>query len=185
MVDIEKAELAVKMLLEAIGENPEREGLLETPKRVAKMYTEICGGYEDDETVHLSKTFKCEDSELVIEKDIVFHSTCEHHMLPFYGHVHIAYIPNDKVVGLSKLCRVVEVFARRLQIQEQLCKQIANSIYETLDAKGVMVIIEAEHTCMSMRGVKKPGTKTITVSTCGILRDDLEKQKYISDMIRL
>lgn len=184
MVNIEKTENAIRMLLEAIGEDPNREGLLDTPKRVAKMYNEIVGGYQEDASVHLSKTFKCEDAEFVLEKGIVFHSICEHHLLPFYGKVHIAYIPNDKVVGLSKLCRVVEVYARRLQIQEQLCKQIANSIYESLNAKGVMVIIEAEHTCMTMRGIKKYGSKTVTISTCGILREDILKQKYILEMVR-
>ncbi|HHX61608.1 MAG TPA: GTP cyclohydrolase I FolE [Epulopiscium sp.] len=185
MIDIEKAENAIRMLLEAIGENPNREGLLDTPKRVAKMYSETLAGYEEDASVHLSKIFTCEDSELVLEKDIIFHSLCEHHMLPFFGKVHIAYIPNDQVVGLSKLARVVDVYARRLQIQEQLCKQIASSVFECLNPKGVMVIVEAEHTCMTMRGIKKYGSKTVTISTYGTFRDDILRQKYILEMLKV
>lgn len=167
MVDIKKAEEAVRMLLEAIGEDPNREGLVETPHRVAKMYTEILAGMDQDAKEHLSKVFGVESSDIVIEKDITFYSMCEHHMLPFFGKVHIAYIPNEKVVGLSKLARTVEVFARRLQLQEQMTNQIADAIEKELGAKGVLVFVEAEHTCMTMRGVKKPGSKTQTYATRG------------------
>lgn len=131
-----------------------REGLRETPERIARMYEEICGGMTEDAGKHLQKTFSVSDSGIVMEKDIVFYSMCEHHMLPFYGKAHIAYIPDGKVVGLSKLARTVEVFAKRLQIQEQMTAQIADAIMEHLSPKGVMVVIEAEHMCMTMRGVK-------------------------------
>lgn len=167
MVDIEKAEQAIKMLLEAIGEDVNREGLVETPKRVAKLYAEVLEGMDADAQEHLSKVFNVKSNDVVIEKDITFYSMCEHHLLPFFGKVHIAYIPNNKVVGLSKLARTVEVFARRLQLQEQLTNQIADSIEKELDAIGVLVYIEAEHTCMTMRGVKKPGTKTVTYGVRG------------------
>ncbi len=183
MVDIKKAEEAVKMLLEAIGEDPNREGLLDTPSRVAKMYGEITSGYDDDAKTHLSKVFTSENADVVIEKDIEFHSLCEHHMLPFIGKIHIAYIPNGKVVGLSKLARVCETFSRRLQIQEQLTNQIADSVEKELNAFGVMVIIEAVHTCMTMRGVKKVGTKTVTVATRGKIKSDLALQKNIQDLM--
>ena len=172
MVDIAKAETAVRMLLEAIGEDPNREGLVDTPKRVAKMYTELLSGMDEDASTHLSKVFTVENSDIVIEKDITFYSMCEHHMMPFFGKVHIAYLPKDKVVGLSKLARTVEVYARRLQIQEQLTNQIANAIMTELDARGVLVMIEAEHTCMTMRGVKKPGSKTITYARRGEFETD-------------
>ncbi|WP_101772221.1 GTP cyclohydrolase I FolE [Peptostreptococcus faecalis] len=183
MVDIKKAEEAVKMLLEAIGEDPNRSGLIETPKRVAKMYAEITNGYNDDAKVHLSRVFESENTDVVVEKDITFFSTCEHHLMPFFGKAHIAYIPNGKVVGLSKLGRLVDVYAKRLQLQEQMTTQIADSLMEELDALGAMVIIEAEHTCMSMRGVKKVGSKTITVATRGCIKDNMALQKSIQDMV--
>lgn len=167
MVDKAKIEEAVKMLLEGIGEDVTREGIRETPQRVARMYEELFGGMEVDAATHLSKTFERETSDIVIEKDISFYSMCEHHLLPFFGNVHIAYIPNDRVVGLSKLARTVEVFARRPQIQERMTKQIAKEVMNRLDAQGVMVMIEAEHMCMSMRGIKKPGSKTVTSCALG------------------
>lgn len=185
MVDREKAMTAITMLLEAIGENPNREGLLETPLRVARMYEELTAGYDDSAKTHLSKVFTATDAEVVLEKDISFHSLCEHHMLPFFGKVHIAYIPNGKVVGLSKLARVVEVFARRLQIQEQMTNQIADAINDELCPKGVLVIVEAEHTCMTMRGIKKIGSKTVTSSSRGEFKGNLELQKYVRELISL
>ena len=184
MVDKEKVKTAVRMLLEGIGEDPDREGLLETPERVARMCMEIFGGIDESPDDHLSKQFSSADSELVIEKDIVFYSTCEHHLLPFFGKVHIAYIPNGMVAGLSKLPRTVEVFARRPQIQEQMNVQIADAIERLLAPKGVMVVIEAEHTCMTMRGVKKPGVKTITSATRGLFKDDFQRQRLFFEAIK-
>ena len=167
-VDTDKIKRAVVMLLEAVGEYPEREGLVETPERIAKMYEEILGGMKEDAREHLSKVFTVDSDEMVIERDIQFYSMCEHHMLPFFGKVHIAYIPKGKVVGLSKLARTVEVFARRLQLQERMTAQIADAIMEQLEPAGVMVVCEAEHLCMTMRGVKKPGTRTVNVVTRGV-----------------
>ena len=184
MVDKEKVMAAVRMLLEGIGEDPDREGLVDTPKRVAQMCMEIFGGLDESPEQHLATQFSAPDSELVVEKDIVFYSTCEHHLLPFFGKVHIAYIPNGKVAGLSKLPRAVEVFARRPQIQEQMNVQIADAIERTLMPKGVMVVIEAEHTCMTMRGVKKPGVKAITIATRGEFKDNIEKQRLFLEAIR-
>ncbi len=178
MVDKEKIEAAVKLLLEGIGEDVNREGLVDTPARVARMYEEICGGLEENAEEHLSRTFTSANSEMVLEKDITFYSLCEHHLMPFFGKAHIAYIPDGKVVGLSKLARTVEVFARRPQIQEQLTGQIADAIMEYLKPKGVMVYMEAEHMCMTMRGVKKPGAKTITSACRGAFceKEDLKQQ---------
>ena len=164
MIDHAKIEQAVKLFLEGIGEDVTREGLQDTPDRIARMCEELYGGMEDDASVHLSKTFSVDSSEMVIEKDITFYSTCEHHILPFYGKAHIAYIPDGKVVGLSKLARTVEVFARRLQLQEQLTGQIADALMEYMQPKGALVMVEAEHMCMTMRGIKKPGSRTVTMS---------------------
>jgi GTP cyclohydrolase I len=136
------------------------------------MYTELMAGYEADVATHLSRTFNAEGKEMVLEKDIVFYSMCEHHMMPFFGKAHIAYIPKGKVVGLSKLARTVEAYARRLQIQERMTDQIADAIMKELDPEGVMVMIEAEHLCMTMRGVKKPGSKTTTVVTKGVFKEN-------------
>jgi len=167
MVNEEKVKEAVKLLLEGIGEDPEREGLKDTPDRIARMYTELMAGYDDSPSNHLSRTFQAENNEMVLEKDIVFYSMCEHHMMPFFGKAHIAYIPNGKVVGLSKLARCVETYARRLQIQEKMTAQIADALMEELKPQGVMIVVEAEHLCMTARGVKKPGSKTVTVVTRG------------------
>lgn len=182
MVDKVKVEAAIRLLLEGIGEDINREGLIDTPQRVARMYEEICGGLNQDAAEHLSKTFTSLSSEMVIEKDIVFYSLCEHHLMPFYGKAHIAYIPDGKVVGLSKLARTVEVFAKRPQIQEQLTGQIADAVMNTLNPKGVMVYIEAEHMCMTMRGVKKPGSKTVTTACRGafVNNDSLMQQVYFA-----
>ncbi len=172
MFDHEKIEAAVRLLLEGIGEDVNREGLIETPDRIARMYEEICGGMKEDADIHLSKTFTVNSSEMVLEKDITFYSMCEHHLMPFYGKAHIAYIPDGKVVGLSKLARTVEVFARRLQLQEQLTGQIADALMEHMEPKGAMVMIEAEHMCMTMRGIKKPGSQTVTVARRGAFAED-------------
>ena len=167
MIDQKKIKDAIRLLLEGIGEDVNREGLIETPDRIARMYEEICGGMEEDAATHLSKVFHVDTNEMVMEKDITFYSTCEHHMLPFYGKVHNAYIPDGKVVGLSKLARTVEVYARRLQLQEQLTGQIADALMTHMQPKGVMVMIEAEHMCMTMRGIQKPGTQTVTIARRG------------------
>lgn len=183
MVDHEKIKEAVKMLLEGIGEDVGREGLLETPERIARMYEEICGGMDEDAATHLSKVFSVDNNEMVLEKDIVFYSTCEHHLMPFYGKAHVAYIPDGKVAGLSKLARTVEVYARRLQIQEKMTGQIADAVMEHLQPKGVMVMLEAEHMCMTMRGVKKPGSKTVTVAARGVFKDNEALQNQFFRML--
>ena len=183
MIDHEKVEQAVRLLLEGIGEDVNREGLIDTPDRIARMYEEIYGGMEEDAATHLSKTFTVDSSEMVVEKDITFYSTCEHHLLPFYGKVHIGYIPDGKVVGLSKLARTVEVFARRLQLQERLTAQIADAFMEHLAPQGVMVMIEAEHLCMTMRGIKKPGAQTVTVTTRGVFDNNEKLQNTFYRMI--
>lgn len=172
MVNRAKVEEAIRLLLEGIGEDVNREGLKDTPARVARMYEEICGGMGQSPKEHLEKTFAADSNEMVIEKDITFHSSCEHHLMPFFGKVHIGYIPDGKVVGLSKLARTVEVYARRLQIQELMTAQIADAIMEYLAPKGVIVMVEAEHMCMSMRGVKKPGSQTVTLATRGQFSED-------------
>lgn len=178
-MDKNRIENAIKELLDAIGEDKTREGLQDTPARVARMYEEILSGYNDDAKNHLSKTFTVKTSDIVIEKNIQFSSMCEHHLMPFFGNIHIAYIPNGKVVGLSKLARCVETYARRLQLQEQLTNQICEAIYTNLNAKGVMVVCEAEHTCMTCRGVRKMGSKTVTYSIKGDI-DDNKKAEILS-----
>ncbi len=177
MIDQEKVKEAVRLLLKGIGEDTGREGLIETPDRIARMYGEICGGMEMDVKEILSKTFVTEKTEMVLEKDIVFYSMCEHHMLPFFGKVHIAYIPDGRIVGLSKLARCVELYAKRLQIQERMTEQIAEAVMEHLSPKGVMVLTEAEHMCMTMRGIKKPGSKTVTYAVKGAFREDARLQE--------
>jgi len=171
-MDKNKIEQGVRLILEGIGEDPGREGLLDTPDRIARMYEEIFAGMGQDAKEALSKTFTAANNEMVIEKDIVFYSTCEHHFMPFYGKAHVAYIPNGKVVGLSKLARTVEVYAKRPQIQEQLTDQVADALMENLNPRGVIVMMEAEHMCMTMRGVKKPGSKTVTFAMRGAFLED-------------
>ena len=171
-MDKKKIQEGVKLILEGIGENPDREGLIDTPDRIARMYEEIFGGLTQTAEEPLSKTFHVKDNAMVLEKDITFYSTCEHHLLPFYGKVHIGYIPDGKVVGLSKLARTVEVFARRLQLQEQLTGQIADALMEHMQPKGAIVMIEAEHMCMTMRGIKKPGSQTVTIARRGVFETD-------------
>ncbi len=183
-MDKDKIMQGVRLILEGVGEDPEREGLRDTPLRVAKMYEEIFAGLNEDAAVHLSRTFESANSDIIVEKDITFYSTCEHHLMPFFGRAAIGYIPNGKVVGISKLARTVEVFARRPQIQEQLTVQIADAIMENLDTKGVIVAIEAEHTCMTMRGVKKPGTKTFTLVSRGVFETDTDLRNLFLNMIK-
>lgn len=177
MIDKAKIRQAVTLLLEGIGEDTGREGLRETPDRIARMYEEIFAGMEQNPREVLSKTFEASDSGIVLEKDIVFYSICEHHLLPFYGKAHVAYLPKGKVVGLSKLARTVEIYARRPQIQEQLTVQIANALMEHLMPEGVMVVLEAEHMCMTMRGIKKPGAMTVTMAVRGAFERDLHLQE--------
>jgi GTP cyclohydrolase I len=172
MMDKNKIMEGVKLILEGIGEDVDREGLAGTPDRIARMYEEIFSGMGQTAEEPLSKTFHVDSSEMVIEKDITFYSMCEHHFMPFYGKAHIAYIPDGKVVGLSKLARTVEVYAKRPQLQEQLTAQIADALMEYLKPKGAIVMIEAEHMCMTMRGVKKPGSRTVTYAARGVFKDE-------------
>ena len=185
MVDQEKIKKAVELLLEGMGEDASREGLSETPDRIARMYTELLAGMDADAGTHLSKVFSVENNELVLVRDIDFQSMCEHHLMPFFGKAHIAYVPNGKVTGLSKVARTVEVFARRLQIQERMTGQIADALAEHLEAQGVMVVLEAEHMCMTMRGIKKPGSKTVTVATRGLFDKDEALQNRFFQMLQL
>lgn len=181
MVNRAKIEEAVRLLLEGIGEDAEREGLKETPERVARMYEELFAGMDAEAGEHLSKTFSVSNNEMVVEKDITFYSTCEHHMMPFYGKVHIAYIPDGRVVGLSKLARTVEVFAARLQIQERMTAQIADAVMDSLKPRGVIVMAQAEHMCMTMRGVKKPGSQTVTIAARGEFeRDERLRDRFLA-----
>lgn len=166
----EQIEFHVKEILKLIGENVEREGLLETPARVTRMYEEIFAGYDVDPRDVLGVTFDEQHEELVIVKDIVYYSQCEHHMAPFFGKAHIGYIPSGKIAGLSKLARLVEAISRRLQVQERITSQIADILDEVLKPNGVMVVVEGEHLCMCARGVKKPGSKTVTSAVRGDFR---------------
>ena len=179
-MDKEKIQEGGRLILEGIGEDIHREGLVETPDRIARMYEELAAGYTDDAAVHLKKRFHVDNNDMVMEKDIHFYSFCEHHMLPFYGTAAVAYIPDGEVVGLSKIARTLEVFAKRFQLQERLTAQIADVFMKELKPQGVMVLIEAEHMCMTMRGIKKPGTKTVTVVTRGVFNEDerLQNQFY-------
>jgi GTP cyclohydrolase I len=173
-VDNARVQRLVAELLDAIGEDPGREGLAATPARVAAMYEELFAGIDDDPGRYLTVTFAAEHDEMVMVRDIPFASLCEHHMVPFIGKVHVGYIPGDdgRVTGLSKLARLVDGFARRLQVQERMTTQIADTMERVLAPRGVLVVVEAEHLCMSMRGVKKPGTLTITSAVRGLFRDD-------------
>ncbi len=166
-VDHERIKRAVREILLAVGEDPEREGLRETPSRVARMYAEVFSGLKDDAAIHLRKTFTQKYDEMVLVKDITFESMCEHHLLPFIGKAHVAYLPNGKIVGLSKLARVIEVVSRRPQVQERITETVADLIEQELHPKGVAVVLEAEHFCMCMRGVRKPGSMTTTSAMRG------------------
>ena len=172
MVDITKVKKAVLTIIEAIGDNPGREGLQGTPKRIADMYTELFAGLDLDAKTELTVGFEVGHREMVILRDIPFYSMCEHHILPFYGVAHVGYIPNKegRVVGVSKLARVVEIFAKRLQLQERMTSQIADAIVEVLQPDGVAVVVQAEHLCMTMRGIKKPGSNVVTSATRGLFR---------------
>ncbi len=166
-------EESVREILVNIGENPEREGLLKTPNRVARMFDELTAGYHTDPVNLINGAiFEADYDEMVIVKDIDFYSMCEHHMLPFYGKAHVAYIPNGKVIGLSKIPRIVDMFARRLQIQEQMTSQIANFLQETLNTQGVAVVVEGAHMCAMMRGVKKQNTKMTTSKMTGVFKEN-------------
>ena len=173
MVDQDKIKEAAFSLIKAIGDDPQRESLKETPRRIAEMYAELFSGMDMDAQAELTTGFEVGHNEMVILRDIPFYSMCEHHLLPFFGIVHIGYIPNKsgRVVGVSKLARVVEIFARRPQLQERMTTQIADAIMETLQADGVAVIVQAEHLCMTMRGIKKPGSNVVTSATRGLFRN--------------
>ncbi|MBL8822634.1 MAG: GTP cyclohydrolase I FolE [Planctomycetia bacterium] len=166
-IDHDRIQRAVREILLAVGENPDREGLKETPSRVARMYAEVFSGIKEDPAHHLQKTFTQKYDEMVLVKDITFESMCEHHLLPFIGRAHVAYLPDGKIVGLSKLARVIEVVSRRPQVQERITETVADLIEKELHPKGVAVVLEAEHFCMCMRGVRKPGSKTITSAMRG------------------
>ena len=174
-VDKPRIEAAVREILAAIGEDPTRDGLLQTPARVARMYAEICGGLHQNPDEHLRTTFEAEHDEMVMVRDIPMYSLCEHHLAPFIGKAHVAYIPgtDGRVIGLSKFSRLVDGYARRPQVQERLTSQIADAMQNSLDPKGVMVVIEAEHLCMSMRGVKQAGSTTVTSAVRGLFRTNV------------
>ena len=185
MVNQDKVREGIRLLLEGIGEDVNREGLVDTPDRIARMYEELTEGMDADVEADLSKVFHTDNNEMVLEKDIVFYSMCEHHLMPFYGKAYVAYIPNGKVVGLSKLARCVEAFARRLQIQEQMTGQIADALMKYLAPQGAMVVLEAEHMCMTMRGIKKPGSKTVSMATRGVFAEDKELQNRFFQMLQM
>ena len=184
-VDLDRIEAAVAEILVALGEDPNRDGLQETPARVARMYAEVCSGLHEDPADYLIRTFDLEHDEMVMVRDIPVYSLCEHHLLPFFGVAHVAYIPQKggMITGLSKLARLVDGFSRRLQIQERLTSQVASAIQRTLEPQGTLVVIEAEHLCMSMRGVQKPGAVTVTSAVHGVFRDEvstrLEAMRFI------
>lgn len=182
-VDHERIERAVREILTAVGEDPDREGLLETPSRVARMYAEMFSGLHADPSVHLQKVFNEKYDEVVVVRDISFCSMCEHHLLPFVGQVHIGYIPDGKVVGLSKLARVVEDVARRPQVQERMTESIADLLVSTLNAKGVAVVVQASHSCMTVRGVRKPGSICVTSAMKGVFRSNLSTRGEIMQLI--
>jgi GTP cyclohydrolase I len=182
-VDLPRIERAVREILFAVGEDPDREGLRETPARVARMYRELFSGLHTDPRIHLQKFFTEKYDEMVLVKDISFNSMCEHHMLPFIGKVHIGYVPNGKVVGLSKLARVVEEISHRPQVQERMTEQIANLLVEELGVKGVAVVIEAAHSCMSIRGVRKPDSLCVTSAMKGLFRSNLSSRSEVMNLI--
>ncbi|MDQ1145249.1 MAG: GTP cyclohydrolase I FolE [Bacillus sp. (in: firmicutes)] len=187
MSQVNRAQIeeAVRLILEAIGDNPNREGVLDTPKRVAKMYEEVFSGINEDPKQHFETIFSEDHEELVLVKDIPFYSMCEHHLVPFYGKAHVAYIPkNGRVTGLSKLARAVEAVAKRPQLQERITSTVADSMMEKLEPHGVMVVVEAEHMCMTMRGVKKPGSKTVTTAVRGTLADDAVARAEVLSLIK-
>jgi GTP cyclohydrolase IA len=181
-----EAEQAVRTLLAYVGDNPDREGLLDTPKRVISAYEELYSGYREDPVEVLDRTFAEMGTydDLVLVRNIPFHSHCEHHMMPFYGRAHVAYMPIERVVGLSKLARLIDVYARRLQTQEHLTSQVVTAIDEVLKPRGVAVMVEAEHTCMSLRGVEKQGSSTVTTQFTGLFRDDPTRQVRFITLVK-
>jgi GTP cyclohydrolase IA len=185
-IDRGRIEKAVREILEAIGEDPDRDGLQRTPERVANMYAEIFSGLHDCPDQHLAVTFESGYDEMVMVREIPLYSMCEHHLIPFLGQAHVAYIPGEagRITGLSKLARLVDSYSRRPQVQERLTKQIADEIDRTLQPRGVLVVIEAEHLCMSMRGVQKPGTITVTSWVHGLFRDNPATRQEAMDFIR-
>jgi GTP cyclohydrolase I len=182
-VDHKRIERAVREILAAVGEDPDREGLLETPARVARMYAELFSGLSQDPRQHTQKFFTEEYDEVVLVRDISFCSMCEHHLLPFIGHAHVAYIPNGRVIGLSKIARVVEVISRRPQVQERMTETIADLLVEELDAKGVAVVVEATHSCMTIRGIRKPGSLCVTSAMRGIFRSHQSSRSEVMALI--
>lgn len=185
MIDEGKIKESVRLFLEGIGEDINREGLLDTPDRIARMCSEVFGGIGADASEILSKTFTSESKGIVVERDIPFYSMCEHHLLPFWGKAYIGYVPKGKVAGLSKLARTVDVYARRPQIQERMTDQIADALIEYLGCDSVIVVLKAEHMCMSMRGVKKGGTQTVTVATRGEFENSSDMQDRFFRMIEM
>jgi len=185
-VDTDRIERAVLELLEALGEDPGRDGLLKTPHRVAKMYEELFAGFGESPGDHLEVTFAADHDEMVMVRDIPFASLCEHHLIPFIGKAHVAYIPGDdgRITGLSKLARLVDGYARRLQVQERMTTEIADAIENALAPRGVLVVVEAEHLCMSMRGVKKSGTSTVTSAVRGLFRSDASTRMEAMQFVR-
>jgi GTP cyclohydrolase I len=184
-VDHERIERAVREILSAIGEDPDRDGLVRTPARVAEMYAEIFSGLTEDPAKHLVVTFEADHDEMVLVRDIALYSACEHHLVPFHGHAHVAYIPNEdgRITGLSKLARLVDGFAKRPQVQERLTTQIADALVTALAPRGAFVMIEAEHLCMSMRGVRKPGTLTVTSAVRGLFKDSPSTRAEVMAML--
>jgi GTP cyclohydrolase I len=185
-VDTARIERAVLEMLEALGEDPTRDGLLKTPHRVAKMYGELFAGFGENPANHLEVTFAADHDEMVMVRDIPFASLCEHHLVPFIGKAHVAYIPGDdgRITGLSKLARLVDGYAKRLQVQERMTTEIADAIEQALAPRGVLVVVEAEHLCMSMRGVKKPGTSTVTSAVRGLFRSDASTRMEAMQFVR-
>ncbi len=182
-VDLPRIERAVREILAAVGEDPDREGLLETPARVARMYAELFSGLKSDPREHTRKFFTQQYDEVVLVRDISFNSMCEHHLLPFIGHAHVAYIPKGKVIGLSKIARVVEVISKRPQVQERMTEEIANLLVDELDAKGVAVVIEASHSCMTIRGIRKPGSSMVTSAMKGLFRSNMSSRAEVMQLI--
>lgn len=182
-VDHARIERAVREILLAVGEDPDREGLLQTPARVARMYAELFSGLHQDPRVHLRTAFTEKYDEVVLVRDIAFHSVCEHHLLPFMGRVHVGYIPDGRVLGLSKLGRIVEVVSRRPQVQERLTETVADLLVGELGAKGVAVVVEAVHTCMTIRGIRKPGSECVTSAMKGLFRSNVSSRAEVLSLI--
>lgn len=184
-IDQPRIERAVREILIAIGEDPDRDGLKQTPERVGRFYAEICSGLAEEPIEHLNRTFDVDHDEVIVVRDIPFFSVCEHHLVPFFGKAHVAYLPAEggKIAGLSKLARLVDGFARRPQVQERLTAQVADALDQKLNPRGAAVVVEAEHLCMSMRGIKKPGTSTVTSSMRGIFRENPSSREEVLQLI--